>query len=59
MAALNGANIEKGNDTKVSDLTSVVVQRQESKYSKVKHKKLPHPAQGLRDYMKKDFQTLI
>lgn len=39
MLAPNGANIEKGNDTKISDLKSLVVQKQESKYRKVKHKK--------------------
>ncbi|KAI1233503.1 hypothetical protein IHE44_0004684 [Lamprotornis superbus] len=30
LVATNGANIEKGNDTKVSDLTSLVAQEQES-----------------------------
>lgn len=45
MLAPNGANIEEGNDTKVSDLKSLAVQKQESKYSTVKHKNLPHPAQ--------------
>lgn len=39
------SKIEKGSDTKVSGIKSLVVQKQESKYSKVKHKKLPHPAQ--------------
>lgn len=33
MLAPNGANIQKGNDTEVSDLKSLVVQKQESKYS--------------------------
>lgn len=42
MLAVNGANIKNGNDTKVSDLRSLDVQKQESKYSQVK---LPHPAQ--------------
>lgn len=43
MLGVNGANIKNGNDTKVSDLKSLTIQRQESKYSQVKCKKLPHP----------------
>lgn len=45
MLAVNGANIKNGNDTKVSDLKSLNVQKQESKYSQEKRKKLPHPVQ--------------
>lgn len=41
--APNAASIEKGNDTKVSDLKSLVVQKQESKYSKAKKTRLILP----------------
>lgn len=54
MLGVNGANIKNGNDTKVSDLKSLTIQRQESKYSQVqKAASSCALLYSLRDYIKR------